>query len=151
MSKIQTDLTRIAKELLIRTDAEHNASVADILTEFATGTYVLAAPGSTRATRMHTQWTGRYKVSSSQKGQYMLLDLFTTKTKKMYHVTQLKPFHSNQGKVDPVDIARRDNLEHLSRIFSVSKVILNVLLHYVFMLNGWDMMNHTIHGSDGGI
>ena len=71
---IQENLTRIARELLIQTDAEHNASVADILTQFDIGSYVLAAPRTTPATRMHTQWTGPYKDIAVQKGQYKLLD-----------------------------------------------------------------------------
>ena len=111
MLKVQSDLTRIAKELLLRSDAEHNASVADDLTEFAVGTFVLAAPRSTPATRLHTQWTGPYQVIASQKGQYKLMDLITNKF-KMYHVTQLKLFNYDPERVDPVDIARRDHLEH---------------------------------------
>ena len=111
MLKIQSDLTRITKDLLIRSDAEHNASIADVLTEFAVGTFVLALPRSAPATRLHTPWTGPYQVISSQKGQYKLLDLITNKS-KMYHVTQLKPFFYDKEKVDPVDIARRDHLEY---------------------------------------
>jgi hypothetical protein len=111
MLKIQSDLTRITKDLLIRSDAEHNASIADVLTEFAVGTFVLAAPRSAPATRLHTYWTGPYQVISSQKGQYKLMDLITNKF-KMYHVTQLKPFFYDKDKVDPVDIARRDHLEY---------------------------------------
>ena len=91
--KIQSDLTRTTTYLFIRTDAEHNASVADVLTEFAVGTYVLAAPRSTPAT--HTQWTGLYQVISSQRGQYKLMDLITNKF-KMYHVTQLKQFFNDK-------------------------------------------------------
>ena len=105
MLKIQSDLTRITKDLFIRTDAGHNASVADVLTEFAVGAYVLAVPRSTPATRLHTQWTGLYQVLSSQKGQYKFMDLITNKF-KMYHVTQLKPFFY------PIDIARRDHREY---------------------------------------
>jgi hypothetical protein len=44
MLKIQTDLLRIEDDLLICTDAEHSAYVADVLAEFATGTFALAAP-----------------------------------------------------------------------------------------------------------
>jgi transposase InsO family protein len=108
----EENLTRIARELLIQTDAEHNASVADILTQFDIGSYVLAAPRTTPATRMHTQWTGPYKGIAVQKGQYKLLDLITNKH-KMCHVTQLKQFYYDTDKVNPVDIARRDHLEYV--------------------------------------
>ena len=70
MLKIQTYLLRIDKDLFLRTDAEHSAYVVDVLTEFAIGTFVLAAPRSTPAARMHTRWTGPYQVISSQKGPY---------------------------------------------------------------------------------
>jgi hypothetical protein len=89
MLKIQTNLLRIEKDLLIRTDAEQSAYVADVLTEFAIGTFVLAAPQSTPATRMRSQWTGPYQVISSQKGPYKYLCLIINET-KMYHVTQLE-------------------------------------------------------------
>jgi phage/plasmid-associated DNA primase len=84
MLKIQSDLTRITKDLFTRTDAGHNASVADVLTEFAVGAYVLATPRSTPANRLHAQWTGLYQVISCQKGQYKFMDLITNKF-KMYH------------------------------------------------------------------
>lgn len=93
MLKTHTDLLRIEKDLLIRTDAEHSAYVADVITEFAIGTFVLAAPRSTPATRMHSQWTGPYQVISSQKSPYKFSCLITNET-KMYHVTQLEPFIS---------------------------------------------------------
>ena len=88
MLNIQQNLIRIARELLIQTDAHHNASVADILTEFDIGSYVLAAPRTIPATRMHTQWTGPYKVIAVQKGQYKLLDLITNKH-KMYQIVTI--------------------------------------------------------------
>ena len=86
MLHIQDNYTRIARQLLIQSDPEHNASVSEVLTQFEVGSFVLAAPRSTPATRMHTQWTGPYKVIAVQKGQYKLLDLITNKH-KMYHVT----------------------------------------------------------------
>ena len=67
MLKIQTDLLRIERDILICTDAEHSAYVANVLAEFTIGTFVLATPRSTPATRMHSQWTGPYQVISSQK------------------------------------------------------------------------------------
>ena len=42
--------------------------------------------------------------------EYTLLDLVTHK-EKLYHMTQLKPFHFDPTHVDPTDIARRDYLE----------------------------------------
>ena len=111
MLQTQQNLTRIARELLIQSDKEHNEEIHESLTEFAIGSFVLAQPRTQPATRMHTAWTGPYKVITFQKGQYKVLDLITHKHKQ-YHVSQLKPFYFNPTQVDPADIARRDHLEY---------------------------------------
>ena len=111
MLHTQQNLTRIARELLIQSDKEHNEEIHESLTEFAIGSFVLAQPRTQPATRMHTAWTGPYKVITFQKGQYKVLDLITHKHKQ-YHVSQLKPFYFNPTQVDPADIARRDHLEY---------------------------------------
>ena len=111
MLQTQNNLMRIARELLIQTDKEHNDKIQHNITEFLIGSFVLAQPRTQPATRMHTPWTGPYKVIASQKGQYKVLDLITNK-QKMYHVSQLKQFYYNNTQTDPVDIARRDHLEY---------------------------------------
>ena len=50
------------------------------------------------------------RVISNEGNQYSLLDLITGK-EQLYHVTQLKAFHFNPLKTDPVDVARKDYLE----------------------------------------
>ena len=106
----QEILMEMARKNLMESDAIHNASVADRLTEFEIDSYVLAAPRTQPLTRMHTLWTGPYRVLGQESGKYRLLDLTTNET-KMYHVTQLKAFHFDPTRTDPADIARRDHLE----------------------------------------
>ena len=59
---------------------------------------------------MHTLWRGPMRVVCHNFAEYTLLDLVTHK-EKLYHMTQLKPFHFDPTHVDPTDIARRDYLE----------------------------------------
>ena len=111
MLHTQQNLIRISRELLLQSDKEHNEEFRESITEFAIGSFVLAQPRTQPATRMHTPWTGPYKVITFQKGQYKVLDLITNKH-KIYHVSQLKQFYYNTTQTDPVDIARRDHLEY---------------------------------------
>ena len=71
---------------------------------------VLALPRTQPLSRMHTKWTGPYRVVSKEGGKYTVLDLITNKN-KMYHVTQLKQFKYDLQNTDPTDIARRDHLK----------------------------------------
>lgn len=113
----QEALLNTASNLLRKSDESHTGNQPDDLTEFAPDSYVLAAPRSHPETRMHTHWSGPYKVVSHKDNEYTLLDLVTTRTKK-YHVSQLKQFRYNPINTDPTDIARRDHLE-----FFVEKIL----------------------------
>ena len=108
----QEVLLSTASELLRKADEAHKDDQSTNLTVFATDSYVLAAPRSQPETRMHTQWSGPYKVLSHDGNEYTLLDLVTTRTKK-YHVSKLKQFVFDTMNTDPTDIARRDHLEFL--------------------------------------
>ena len=101
---------KAAKKSLEQADSEHKASTPTELTEFASNSYVIAMQRSAPETRLHTLWRGPFRVLSKTGSQYSLLDLITGK-EKLYHVTQLKAFHFNPLKTDPVDVARKDYLE----------------------------------------
>ena len=86
MLQQQKELMRIARENLLLADSVHNANVATSLTEFAVDSYVSALPRTQPKTRLHSQWSGTYRVVEHTAGKYKLLDLVSN-TYKMYHVT----------------------------------------------------------------
>jgi hypothetical protein len=106
----QKTLMQIARDNLLLADGVHNSKVANNLTEYDIGTHVLALPRTQPKTRMHTLWTGPYRILEKDGDKYKVLDLIQNKT-KMYHVTQLKEFRFDPTKTDPTDVARRDHHE----------------------------------------
>ena len=70
--------------------------------------------------RLHTHWKGPMKVVKGQDSRYTLLDLISGKEVD-YHVSDLKAFNFDPAIVNPLDIARRDHLEHfLDRVYDIS-------------------------------
>ena len=67
-------------------------------------------------TRLHTNWKGPMRVIKGLNSCYTLLDLITGKEND-YHVSDMKPFVFDSAMVDPLDIARRDQME-----FSIEKI-----------------------------
>ena len=61
-------------------------------------------------TRLHTNWKGPMRVIKELNSRYTLIDLITGKEKD-YHVSDMKPFVFDSAIVDPLDIARRDQME----------------------------------------
>ena len=61
-------------------------------------------------TRLHTKWKGPMRVIKGLNSRYTLLNLITGKEKD-YHVSDMKPFIFDSAIVDPLDIARRDQME----------------------------------------
>ena len=59
---------------------------------------------------LDTSWKGPMRVIKGFNSRYTLLDLITGKEKD-YHVSDMKPFVLNSASVDPLDIARRDQME----------------------------------------
>ena len=110
MLRIQDELMKITARLLKESDDLHNAQQSDDITEFPPDSFVLATQRTTPETRIHTLWRGPFRVVSNYFAEYTLLDLVTDKHVK-YHMTQLKPFHFDPMRTDPIDIARRDYLE----------------------------------------
>ena len=74
-------------------------------------------------TRLHTNWKGPMRVIKGFNSRYTLLDLITGKEKD-YHVSDMKPFVFDSALVDPLDIARRDQMENFrsSRKIESSKI-----------------------------
>ena len=97
-------------------------------------------------TRLHTNWKGPMRVIKGLNSRYTLLDLITGKEKD-YHVSDMKPFVFDSALVDPLDIARRDQMEFLSRKFSIIEENWVIDNHSNFSLAGWDMINHMIFGN----
>ena len=60
-------------------------------------------------TRLHTNWKGPLRFIKGLNSRYTLLDLITGKEKD-YHVSDMKPFVFDSAIVDPLDIARRDQI-----------------------------------------
>ena len=106
----QDNLMRIARQNLLLADSIHNANMSGQVTEYDIGAHVLALPRTQPKTRMHTLWTGPYRVLEKERDKYKVLDLITNKT-KIYHVSQLKEFRFDPTRTDPMDIARRDHHE----------------------------------------
>ena len=69
-------------------------------------------------TRLHTDWEGPMRVIKWLNSRYTLLNLITGKEKD-YHVSDLKPFVFDSALVDPLNIARRDQME-----FFIEKILI---------------------------
>jgi hypothetical protein len=110
MLTLQDELIEITARLLKESDDLHNAQQLPNVTQFGVDTFVLVQQRTSPETRMHTLWRGPMRVVSHNFAEYTLLDLVTHK-EKLYHMTQLKPFHFDPTHVDPTDITRRDYLE----------------------------------------
>ena len=122
MSKLlsmQDNLLKASAAELLRTDTlrlttkelhEHTVYLPDthVLVHYRTG----APP-----TRLHTYWRGPMKVLEGRDSRYKLLDLITLKEKE-FHVSDMKPFVFDAALTDPLDVARRDNMEYfIDKIF----------------------------------
>jgi hypothetical protein len=79
---LQSHYIKIARDILISSDLEHNSNNSAQHTEFEPETYVLVKNRSEPDTRLHTFWRGPTKVIKSHQGQYTLLDLVTLKEKE---------------------------------------------------------------------
>ena len=116
MSKLlsmQDNLLKASAAELLRTDTlrlttkelnEHTVYLPDthVLVHYRTGS---------PPTRLHTYWRGPMKVLKGRDSRYKLLDLITLKEKE-FHVSDMKPFVFDAALTDPLDVARRDNMEY---------------------------------------
>ena len=111
MIRIQDDLWNKSRELRLAADKNHLATQSADITSFPIDSYVLASYVVQPPTRLHTKWSGPFKVVGNENSEYRLFDL-VTKKEKLVHVTRLKEFIFNPHMTDPKDIARRDYLEY---------------------------------------
>ena len=87
------------------------------------------------------------KVISNHLSEYVLLDLVTKKEKNI-HVKRIKQFHFSPT-ADPLDIARRDYLEFLSKKFYLIEAMLKRFPPFNFSLSGKATQTRPILGSLG--
>ena len=111
MIRIQDDLWNKSRELGLASDKIYLATQNEEITNFTIDSYVLASYVVQPPTRLHTKWSGPFKVLGSENLEYRLLDLVTSK-EKLIHVTTLKEFIFDPFTTEPKDIARRDFLEY---------------------------------------
>ena len=116
MSKLlsmQDNLLKASASELLRTDTLRlTTKELHKHTVFLPDTYVLVhyRTGSP-PTRLHTFMRGPMKVIEDRDSLYKLLDLITLKEKE-YHVSDMQPFVFDAALIDPLDVARRDNMEY---------------------------------------
>ena len=109
---IQDNLLKALVEELLRTDLLHmTTKEQNIHKEYLPNSYVLFHYRTgLPPTRLHTNLKGPMRVIKGLNSCYTLLDLITGE-KKDYHVSDMKPSVFDSAIVDPLDIARRDQME----------------------------------------
>ena len=122
---LQDNLLKASAEELLRTDLLHmTTKEQNSHKEYLPDSYVLVHYRTgLPPTRLHTNWKGPMRVIKGLNFRYTLLDLITGKEKD-YHVSDMKPFVFDSAIVDPLDIARRDQMVFFHReIFRSSRKI----------------------------
>ena len=145
---IQDNLLKASAEELLRTDLLHKTTKEqNIHKEYLPDSYVLAHYRTgLPPTHLHTNWKGPMRVIKGLNSRYTLLDLITG-TEKNYHVSDMKPFVFDSAIVDPIDIARRDQMEFFIEKISDHRGKLSHRKSLHFLLAGWDMINHMFLGN----
>ena len=135
---------KAAKQALEKADKLHVSTSPTEITQFAPDTFVLVMQRAAPETRLHTLWRGPFRVLRNSQSQYTLLDIISGK-EKLYHVTQLKAFHFNPLRTDPVDIARRDYLEFFMESIVKFKGSFDKLSSLQFLVKwlGYDETHNT--------
>ena len=106
------NLLKASAEELLRNDLLHmTTKKQNMHKEYLPDSYVLVHYRTgLPPTRLHTNWKGPMRVIKGLNSRYTLLGLITGKEKD-YHVSDMKPFVFDSAIVDPLDIARRDQME----------------------------------------
>ena len=108
---IQDSLIAAAKTQLLNTDEMHISSHTAEQYQFPIDSFVLVRyRKQTPPSRLHSLWRGPLRVLNTKNSQYTLLDLITQK-KRVYHISDMKPFRFDPTQTDPQDVARHDYLE----------------------------------------
>ena len=117
---IQDNLLKASAEKLLKTDLLHKTTKEqNIHKEYLPDSYVLVHyRNGLPPTRLHTNWKGPMRVIKGLNSRYALLDLITSKEND-YHASDMKPFVFDSAIVDPLDIARRDQIEFLIEKFPI--------------------------------
>ena len=109
---VQDNLLEASAEELLRTNLLHmTTKEQNIHKEYLLDSYVLIHYRTgLPPTRLHTNWKDPMRVIKELNSRYILLDLISGKEKD-YHVSDMKPFVFDSTLVDPLDIARRDQMK----------------------------------------
>ena len=140
---IQDNLLKASAEEFLRTDLLHmTTKEQNIHKEYLPDSYVLVHYRTgLPPTRLHKNWKGPMRVIKVLNSLYTLLDLITGKEKD-YHVSDMKPFvfDSDSVLVDPLDIARRDQMEFFIEKISDhrGKLSHRKSLQFFISWNGYD-------------
>ena len=112
MLQAQATILRIAQLNQQETDAFHlGRAPKGILTEFPVNSYVLVAyetEGNRPPTKLHSRWRGPLKVVGHVGQTYTCLNLVTNKLED-FNINFLRPFKYDEERIDPYDVALRDN------------------------------------------
>ena len=116
---IQFNLLKASAEESLRTDLLHmTTKKQNMHKEYLPNFYVSAHYHTgLPPTRLHTNCKGPMRVLKGLNSRYTLLDLITGKEKD-YHVSDMKTFIFDSAIVDPLDIARRDQMDFSIEIIS---------------------------------
>ena len=116
---IQDNLLKASAEELLRTDLLHmTTKEQNMHKEYLPNSYVLVHYRTgLPPPRLHTNWKGPMRVVKGLNSRYTFLDLITGKEKD-YHVSDMKPFVFDSAIVDPLDIARRDQMEFFMHTYT---------------------------------
>jgi len=118
MLKIQSDLMRIHRKILIEGDELRLQDNDTEFTEFSNGSYVLLEPVTGPKDRLHTRRTGPYLISSSSNNNYTLENLVSKKQLRV-HINRIVPFVFDPNRTDPQKVASHDVDEfHVEMILS---------------------------------
>ena len=112
MLQAQATILKIAKLNQEETDAFHLGRVPkEKITEFPINSYVLVAyetEGNRPPTKLHSRWRGPLKVVGHVGQTYTCLNLVNNKLED-FNINFLRPFDYDVERIDPYDVALRDN------------------------------------------
>ena len=115
MLSTQKKLVAIAQKRQKEKDDAHIANSNKSITQYATNSFVLVSypntpMGQKPPTKLHTFWKGPMRVISNAGAEYKVHDIVRNHTISV-HVSRLKTFEHDTARVDPLQIAAKDNEE----------------------------------------
>ena len=154
MLKAQQILLKIANENQLKRDTENiERKTPPYITVFPPNSYVLVGypdtgMGTKPPDKLMTNLRGPLRVINNVGPSYTLLNLVNNE-QEVVHVKRLKPFLFDPDRVDPIDVANRDET-----FFQVHKILthrgdFNRKKHWSFWYNGRDVPKVIICGFPG--